>query len=226
MEQTIADVFSQYAYTPWLVYGAVCLFMVLSAFGLPLPEELVLISAGFVGYMALHPELYPPPSPGAVGVNVYVLATISFFAVIGSDFLIYSIGKALGPKLFKLRWFTRLVNEESLAKVRKWMHRWGYWTVVLFRFTPGVRFPGHLICGAMALSPWRFLAIDSLAAGLTVPTQVLLVSFYGEFILKYFKQFKIYVFTIAAVAACLFLFYKWYNQRRPKTTATTGKPPF
>jgi membrane protein DedA with SNARE-associated domain len=226
VEQTIADVFSQYAYTPWLVYGAVCLFMILSAFGLPLPEELVLISAGFVGYMALHPELYPPPAAGAQGVNVYILAAVSFLAVIGSDFLIYSIGHHLGPRLFKFKWFTRLVSDEALARVRQWMHRWGYWTVVLFRFTPGVRFPGHLICGAMNLSRLRFLAIDSIAAGLTVPTQVLLVSFYGEYILKYFKQFKIYVLSIAVIGFCLFLAYKWVRERRPKTTAATGKPPF
>ncbi len=214
MEQTISEVFSQYAYSPWLVYGAICLFMLLSAFGLPLPEELVLISAGFVGYMSLNPELYPPPSADAKSVNVYVLAAVSFFAVIGADFLIYYIGRWIGPPLFKRRWFTRLVSEANLEKIRGWMHKWGYWAVILFRFTPGVRFPGHLMCGAMGLSRWKFIAIDSIAAGLSVPTQVLLVSFYGEYILKYFKQFKIYVISIAITGVIIFLIYKWFQQRR------------
>ena len=47
MEHVITEFFSQYAYSPMLVYSAICLFMILSAFGLPIPEEIVLISAGF-----------------------------------------------------------------------------------------------------------------------------------------------------------------------------------
>ena len=82
MEHIVSEFFSQYAYTPWLVYGAICLFMMLSAFGMPIPEEIILVSSGFVGYMALNPADYPPPYPGAISVNVYVLAGVAFAAVV------------------------------------------------------------------------------------------------------------------------------------------------
>jgi membrane protein DedA with SNARE-associated domain len=213
MEQFITQVFADYAYSPYIVYGAICLFMLLSAFGMPLPEELVLISAGFIGHMALNPDLYPPPYPGAQSVNVYVLATVAFFAVMGSDYLIYAIGRALGPKLFKMKWFNKLVSPEALERVQRWMRKYGYWTVFIFRFTPGVRFPGHLTCGAVGLSRWRFLAVDTIAAGFSVPTQVLLVAFYGQYILQYLTKFKTYLFSTLGAAIVLFLLYRLYKSK-------------
>jgi membrane protein DedA with SNARE-associated domain len=212
VEHLITQFFSQYAYSPWLVYSAICLFMVLSAFGLPIPEEIVLISAGFVGHMSLHPADFPPPYAGAPSVDVKVLAAVAFFAVICSDFLIYQLGKRFGPRLFKMRWFARFISDESLEKIQRWTRKYGAWTVVIFRFTPGVRFPGHLMCGAMGLSPWRFLAVDTIAAGLSVPTQVLLVSLYGETILLYFKPFKLYLLAAFATALLGFFAYKLFQR--------------
>lgn len=217
MEEFISQVFTQYAYSPYLVYGAICAFMLMSAFGLPIPEEVVLVSAGLIGHMALNPDDYPPPYEGAESVNVYVLATVAFFAVMGADFLIYYIGKFLGPKLFHTSWFQKMVSGESLERVQRWMRKYGYWTVLLFRFTPGVRFPGHLTCGAMGLSPWKFIAVDAFAAGFSVPTQVLLVAFYGEYILKYFKQFKIFFFSALGIAFVIFVVHKLIQKRAAKS---------
>ena len=219
MEHIITELFSQYAYSPWLVYGAVCLFMLLSAFGLPIPEEIVLISAGFVGHMALHPADYPPPYPGAPSVNIYVLAFVSFIAVMGSDFLIYVLGKKFGPRMFKMKWFARLISENALDRIQRWTRKYGAWAVFAFRFTPGVRFPGHLMCGAMGLSPWRFVGVDMIAAGISVPTQILLVSLYGETILRYFGQFKLYLFSTFGVLLIAFLIYKVIQRRTLKVSA-------
>ena len=214
MEDLIREYFSSYATSPFLVYGAIVGFMLLSAFGLPIPEEVVLISAGFVGYISLQPEL---AAHDGWRVNVYVLAAVAFCAVMGADFLIYHLGKRFGPKLFKLRWFNRLVSEQNLERTQAFMHKYGYWAVIIFRFTPGVRFPGHLLCGAMGLSPWKFIAVDAIAAGISVPTQVLAVSFYGEYILKYFKAFKLYLLGAFVVGLVVFLLYKLYQQRRSVT---------
>ena len=214
MEEFISRVFAEYAYSPILVYGAICLFMTLSAFGLPIPEEVVLISAGFIGYMSLNPDEFPPPYEGAPAVNVYVLAAVSFIAVMGADFLIFYLGRYFGPKIFKTRLFARMMSEQTLEKVQGWMRSYGYWTVIIFRFTPGVRFPGHLTCGAMGLSPWKFMAFDWIAAGISVPTQVLLVSFNGRYILQYFTKFKIYFFSILGVVFLAFVIYKFMQSRR------------
>lgn len=230
MEAWISEIFSQITYQPMLVYGAIWAFMLMSAFGLPIPEEVVLISAGLVGYMSLHPEKYPPPTHSSTPVDIYILAAVAFTAVMSSDYLIFYLGRKLGPKLFKMKWFCRFVSEPQLVKIKRWMWEYGSWTVFVFRFTPGVRFPGHLCCGATGLPAWKFLAVDWLAAGVSVPTQVLLVSFYGEYILKYFTQFKIYFFSTLAVILVTYFSMRYFTKRREKmnlknsTDSTMSEP--
>lgn len=215
MEHLVSQYLTQWAYQPYLVYGAIWLFMMMSAFGLPLPEEVVLISAGLVGYMSRHPTKFPPPYDGAESVNVYVLAIVSFTAVMGSDYMIYALGRYFGPRLFKKRWFTRLVSSGALDRIRGWTAKYGAWAVVLFRFTPGLRFPGHLMTGATGLPRWKFLLIDSVAAGISVPTQILLVSFYGEVIIENLGRFKMYLFSALAAGFVIFLVLK-FLRRRPE----------
>ena len=213
MEQIISHFISDYAYQPYLVYGAICTFMLLSAFGLPLPEEAVLVSSGLVGYMSLHPTKFPPPYEGAQTVNVYVLAVVAFAAVMFSDYVIYWLGRNVGPKLFKSKWFSRFISETRLEKIRGWMDSYGDWAIVIFRFTPGVRFPGHLSVGAMGISPWRFLLIDTIAAGLSVPTQVLLVSFYGHVILENIARFKLVILGALLLGFAVLLTRKYFRKR-------------
>lgn len=211
-ETKIAEFFAQYAYHPFWVYGGIFAFMLASGFGLPLPEEVVLISSGLVGYAALHPEVFPPPSPDSLAVNIYILAIVAFVSVMASDYLIFFLGRYFGPKVFSLKMFRRFSETGALDKVRGWVDRYGYYTVIVFRFTPGIRFPGHLMCGALGLSRFRFLMIDGIAAFLSVPSQVLLVSIYGKEILKNIREFKLVVLAVAAVVV-IFIFLKRYRER-------------
>jgi membrane protein DedA with SNARE-associated domain len=214
MEHSIADFFAQYAYSPIAVYSAIVLFMMASAFGLPLPEEVVLISAGLIGAKALHPELYPPPTADSPRVNVYLLAAVALIAVIGSDYLIYWLGRAAGPRLLKTKFLARFITPEVAEKIGRWVNKYGYWTVLIFRFTPGIRFPGHLMCGAMGLRRARFIAIDFLAAAFSVPTQVLLMSFYGEEILSKLKTYKVVALSLVAAILIFTLARRLFEHRR------------
>jgi membrane protein DedA with SNARE-associated domain len=195
-EATISEFFLQYAYSPNLVYLGVVLFMTLSSFGLPIPEEVVLVSCGLISYMAMHPKLFTPPSADAIGVNLYLLSTICFLAVVCSDLLVFFIGKYFGPKLFSTKFFKKNVSNKRLSKINVWFQKYGAWACGIFRFTPGIRFPGHMTCGMMGVKWWKFLAVDSLAALVSVPTQVILVAIYGEVILAKFKEFKIILFSV------------------------------
>ncbi len=187
--------------------------MILSAFGLPLPEEVVLISSGLVGYTALHPDKFPPPYPGAPVVNVYILAIASFVSVVFSDYLIYFLGQKFGKRILYSRFFSRMINPKRMIKIEEWVKAYGYFACVIFRFTPGIRFPGHLMCGAMGLNTLGYLAIDSTAALISAPTQVLLAAFYGNEILHYLREFKIIV-IIAVVIALGFIYIRKVRERK------------
>lgn len=207
----IVEFFSQYAYQPYQVYGFIVLFMTASSFGLPIPEEMTLVSAGLVAYMAKHPDQFPPPYPGAEGVNLFILAVVCFVAVLGSDLIIYFLGKFFGRKIIKTKFFNNNIGQERFDKINKAFNKYSYWACGLFRFTPGVRFPGHMSCGLMGIPLWQFLLVDGTAALLSVPTQVILVANYGEIILAKIQEFKIALAIIIGIVVSIWLLKRLYH---------------
>ena len=203
--------FAQYAYQPTFVYLFIIGFMTASSFGLPIPEEMTLISAGLVGHMAMHPEVYTPPSPGATSVNLTLLAIICFIAVLGSDLLIYTLGKFFGPRITESKFFNKVIGQKNYKKINGLFDKYGHYACGLFRFTPGIRFPGHLSCGIMGVPLWKFLLVDGSAALISVPTQVLLVAYYGEVILEKIREFKMYLIVVLGIVAVCWVVYKLYQ---------------
>lgn len=203
-EASLLSFFAEYAYEPGHVYGLIIIFMLASSFGFPIPEELVLISAGLVAHMAKDPVRYPPPYEGALGVDVFTLATICFLAVFLSDLLVYLIGKVFGGKILRSRFFEKRAKGDFFSKVTDWFQKYGAWAAGIFRFTPGLRFTGHLSCGLLGLPLWKFVLVDGLAALLSVPTQVYLVAEYGDVVLSKLKEFKISLFIVIFLIICAY----------------------
>jgi membrane protein DedA with SNARE-associated domain len=217
-EAGLFNFFGQFAYEPTQVYTFVCLFMLAASFGLPIPEELTLISVGLVANMANHPDLYPPPYPGAKGVDTVTLCIVSFFAVLGSDFVVFMIGKVFGGRIIKTKFFQKQVAGAGFEKINSWFQKYGGWACGIFRFTPGLRFPGHLSCGLLGIPVWKFLAIDGLVALLSVPTQVYIVAKYGRVVLDYLKEVKIYILITAGVLLLVWLGRKIYQRNVRKNS--------
>lgn len=210
-EEQIIQMFATYAYQPGLVYAIVIFLMAISSFGFPAPEEITLFATGLVCYMGSRPDLYPPPSPDATPVNVYVAASICFVSVFFSDLLVFTLGRYFGGRLLRTRWLKKY--EEQLQRVSQWTRRYGQLAAGLFRFTPGLRFPGHFSCGMMGLPVRKFIMVDGSAALISVPTQVLLVAFFGEAILGNIRQFKIVLFLLIFLMVVYFVARHFVRKR-------------
>ncbi len=210
-DTAIVDFFANYAYQPYFVYGFIILFMTASSFGLPIPEEMTLVSAGLVAYMANHPEQFPPPYAGASGVDLITLSIVCFVAVLGSDMLIYFLGKFFGQRLIKTKFFNNRIGQERFNKINKLFKKYSYWACGVFRFTPGVRFPGHMSCGLMGIPFLQFVLVDGIAALVSVPTQVYFVATYGEVILTKIKEFKLIIAAIIGILIIFWLLRKGYQ---------------
>ncbi len=218
-EQQIITWLSSFAYHPLELYGLIFAFMLLSGFGLPIPEEVVLVSSGLIAYAGSRPDLYPPPNVDASVVNTFTLAVVCLFSVFFSDILVFSIGRVFGQKIAASPRFGKYVDPRKNPKLADLRRKYGAWACGIFRFTPGIRFPGHLSCGIMRIPVWKFSLIDGAAAILSVPTQVILVATYGEVMLGYLKQFKIVLFSLFAIGGTCYLAYRlfhWLNGAAPK----------
>ena len=202
LEEHLLNALTAAANRPWLVYGLIFVAMYASSFGLPVPEEITLLTVGFIAYMARNPELYPE---AGAGVQIVTAAIICFIAVLSSDVLVYGLGRFCGPRILKTHYVARILTEERMGKVRSWTNRYGAWAAGAFRFMPGIRFPGHLACGLLHVPFQKFLAVDGTAALISVPTQVFLVGYYGKEIIHLIKTYQPWVIA-ALVLGVLFHF--------------------
>jgi len=207
-EQELIQWFATKAYEPMWVYLTVVGFMFISSFGFPLPEEVPLIASGLVAHVAHHPEKYGQLGVSEPSVNMWVLAAVCFFAVLGSDFLVFLIGRMIGRRFRGNPRFEKWHNSKSFQKAEMWTAKYGSWASGIFRFTPGLRFPGHLACGLLGVPLWKFLAVDGTAALLSVPTQIILVAIYGDVILANFKAIKVVLLGFVAIVALWYLIKK------------------
>lgn len=205
IEATLTQFLLEMAHHPFLFSFGVILILFGSSFGLPLPEEVVLLTSGIVAHLAMN-EALKTGQPATI--NAWMLSGVCFAAVLMSDLLVFALGRRYGTSLLKKRPFNRIISENALAKVEVWTQKYGAFACAVFRFTPGIRFPGHFMCGALKISYRKFLATDGIAALLTVPTQVLLLAFYGDQILATIKQFKIVFISCLLLGILLWLLYK------------------
>lgn len=207
-EVSLLAFFTEYAYRPGYVYAFVTLFMLASSFGLPIPEELILITAGMVAHIASDKVSHPPPYPGAIGVDVLTLSIVCFFAVFLSDLLVFLIGKYFGVKIIKSNFFLKKVDGSIFQKVNEWFQKYGALSCGIFRFTPGLRFFGHLSCGLLGIPIRKFILIDGTAILISVPTQVYFVATYGNVVLEWIKDFKFFILIVCSLALITFILRK------------------
>jgi len=106
-------------------YPAIFLLLLPGAFGLPIPDELLLT---FTGYLALRGELRLIPAM-AVAISGAVLGIT----------LDYWVGRAAGAKLIGESGAFFRLKPDKFKSLQKWLRRGGGWRLCLGFFLPGVR---------------------------------------------------------------------------------------
>lgn len=211
---------SKYAYEPMMVYLLMFAMMIASGFGLPVPEEVTIVSVGFLAFMGANPHLFPPPYAGAPVIVGYEAAVWVSLAVFFADNLVFWIGRLSGRKLMKSKRFKPFFEGPIMEKIDRFVKKYGTYAAFIFRFTPGIRFPAHIFLGVSKFSPWKFMTVDGLAVLISVPTQILLVEHFGEEFLTWAYKFKVYLGIVLGIVLVYFLSKKfWERIRTPKNNA-------
>jgi len=138
--------------SPVVVYVLVGLVIGLESMGIPLPGEVILVSAAL---LATRPELDISP--------VWVAATASAGAIVG-DSLGYLAGRRWGDRMFDVlgRRFPRHVGPRHLAYAEYVFTRYGVWAVFFGRFVALLRIFAGPVAGALRMPYPRFLAANAL----------------------------------------------------------------
>ena len=138
--------------SPVVVYALVALVIGLESMGIPLPGEVILVSAAL---LAARQELDVSP--------VWVAVAASAGAIVG-DSIGYLAGRHWGDRMFSVlgHRFPRQAGRDQLAYAEHVFTRYGVWAVFFGRFVALLRIFAGPLAGALRMPYPRFLAANAL----------------------------------------------------------------
>jgi membrane protein DedA with SNARE-associated domain len=140
------------------------LLLLAAGCGLPLPEDIPLIFAGILLSIPSVVAVYGgfPETAVMVGIGAWL-------SILGGDLIAYWYGYRFGDHIAELPVFKHILTPAKRARLDRWFHRFGNWTVFLGRMMAGVRIVTFISAGIARMKLGRFILFDSLGAIITVP---------------------------------------------------------
>lgn len=177
------------AIPPLLVYVIVGLVIGFESLGIPLPGEIVLVTASLMA--SQHDELNP------LWIGVWATAG----AIIGDNFG-YLIGRRGGPRLFAWmgRKFPKHFGETQLSHARTVFQKRGAWAVFFGRFVALLRILAGPLAGSLHMNYGKFLVANALGGVVWAGGTTAAVYYLGVVAEKWLKGFSYTGLAIAAVA--------------------------
>jgi membrane protein DedA with SNARE-associated domain len=151
MLEHLIEYFSRHIFSYILVFLA----LFLTGIGLPVPEDIILFAAGYVTAKDF--------------AILEIMIPISMISILGSDTLMYALGRMFGERVFKWKIVAYFFTEKRLNRIRYFYERYGKRTVFIARFTPGLRSWVYIFAGTVKMRLGYFILMDFFAAIISVP---------------------------------------------------------
>jgi membrane protein DedA with SNARE-associated domain len=201
----LQGVFEQYTYV------AVFLALVLMGLGLPLPEELVLVLAGYLSWADL--------------AQFWLMIATCAAAIACGDLLPYLAGRIFGERFLRSRVGRRWLNPRRMRRFNQLFLRYGAKVVFFARFFPGLRSVAYVVAGSLRMPLARFLFLDGLGILVTVPTFVGIGYAFGSNIdaaLAKIRKWEHGLLWGLGAAVLVAIVWMWWRSRQ---RATKPEPP-
>src|SRR5687767_5243528 len=214
-EMELIAVFSPEQVEAWFEWGGYfILFGLLFAcgLGLPMPEDIPLLLAGF--FIANGK------------MNAAIACTLAWLGIIGGDCMLYSFGRRYGLEITRVPFVGKHVTKERILREEELFERWGIWVVALGRLFAGIRGAMVVAAGATRYNFIKFVIADGLAAlvsgGLFIWLGYLAGKWFGSIsqMRAKIKNYEHWVFLGIGVLVVGVIAYYWYRHKRQKPRVT------
>lgn len=196
--------------SPSSVYETLAGILLLCGLGLPIPEDISLISAGYLAHKGV--------------VNVHTVFLVCFLAVLTGDTFAFLMGRLFGSRLLESRLAQRVFRPRKQIRVRAYFRKFGSKVIFVARFLPGLRFSIFLSAGTLRLRPSVFIIYDALAALVSVPALVYLAWIFGEHIdhvIAWARRSEYGILVLVLIVVAWFAI-KMLRKRRKEAAAKPG----
>lgn len=186
-------------------YWAVFLVLLACGFGVPIPEDITLVSGGVIS--------------GLGYTNVHIMLVVSMLGVLVGDSTMYWLGRIYGEKILKFPLIRNVATPERFAQVQERFETQGWKLLFVARFLPGLRAVVYLVSGiTRKVSFARFVLVDFVAAIISVPIWVYLGDFGArnlDWLEAQIRKGQMVIWVLLIIGG-LFLYWKWKKSRKNK----------
>lgn len=195
---------------PSFAYLSVFGVLLLCGLGLPLPEDIVLVTGGYMVYLADKQQLGTP--------TLSLMLVVGMVGVLAGDTTLFVAGRRLGPRVTRVWPFRVMITQRRMQRVQHFFDRYGATTAFFARFAAGLRAPTYLLAGTAGMRFRTFILADGMAALLSVPAWILLAWYFGAQIdrVKGWMANSKWAIVIIFVLLLAYVGYRMIRSRRKR----------
>jgi membrane protein DedA with SNARE-associated domain len=187
--------------------------LVACGLGLPLPEDVALITGGYLAGKG------PPIGVGSLPLMILV----GLAGILIGDSIIFRAGATYGEALLQTR-IGRHIPGEKVERIIGLFERHGPKFIMMARFLPGVRAVTYFVAGTTGVPYWKFLLYDGIAACASAPAWVLLGHWAGKHRMlrkawQYAKEVQIGIIAVVLVIVVLWIAFALIRRRMRRDRA-------
>lgn len=203
MDWLLTSMVEQAYHAHWFIFGA----LILAGFNLPISEDIIAILTG-----ALASQVVPE--------NGLKLFAALFIGAYLSDWIAYSIGRLIGPQIWRWSWLARAFKKERVDRITDYYDRYGFITLIVGRFIPfGVRNCLFFTSGMVRVSFGRFILADGIGCFGSIFSTFCIGYFFTrnyETVTSHIRMVDLAIFGACALAVFIYICYK----RRRKASSS------
>lgn len=148
-------------------YAAVFGILILCGFGLPVPEDITLVSGGVISGLGF--------------ANPHTMVVVGMAGVLIGDSTMFILGRVFGYRIQRIRIFRRILSPRRFSQIQRKFKQYGLSLLFVARFLPGLRSPIFLVAGmSRRISYLTFIMMDGIAALISVPVWIYLGYFFAD----------------------------------------------
>ncbi len=184
----------------WIIF---CLLL-LSGLNFPISEDIMLLGGGAIASSCI------PDHTLRMFIWIFLGCYLSAWEA-------YWIGRLLGPQLYRIRLFNRIITPHRMTVLRYYYARFGILTFIVGRFCPGGIRNALFISSGLTKMPFSlFILRDGLACFISSSVFFFIGYKFGEnlpMIFHYFYRYtEIFLFVLGSVLLLGFLYF-WYHHK-------------
>ena len=206
-------------------YAFVFLVLLACGFGLPMPEDIILVTGGVLAWLASDLDTATLGGMARDPGLLWMIA-VGLAGILAGDSVIFVAGRKFGHRVAEFGPLRRVITPEKLEFVEKKVRTRGNLMVVFARFLPGLRAPTYFTVGHARMPYWKFMLYDGAAALISAPVWVCVGFYFGSDIqeaMRVARQFSHYILLGVAVVLAALVF-RWVQARRTATTVAQPNP--